>query len=90
MDKFYKYIQDNLTYPDKAVKNNIEGIVGIELNVTKTGQLDNFKIIKGIGYDTSFALIEVLKKCKKWNPALCNGKPIILKFYIEVPFKLLD
>ena len=90
MDKFYKYIQDNLTYPDKAVKNNIEGIVSIEFDVTKSGTLDNFKIIKDIGYDTSSALIQVLKKCKKWNPSIVNGKPITVKFYLEVPFKLID
>lgn len=90
MTKFYKYIQDNLRYPKKAIDNNMEGIVGIEFDVTIEGRLANFKIIKDIDYDCSAALIEVLKKSRSWNPGMTAGRPITKKFYIEIPFKLTD
>ena len=88
--KFYKFIVDSLKYPEKAIKNNIEGAVGIQFDVSKTGALSNFKIIKDIGYDCAEALITVLKKSKKWNPGLGGGRPTIRKYYIEIPFKLTD
>lgn len=90
MAKFYKYIQDNLRYPKKAIDNNMEGIVGVEFDVTTTGRLANFKIIKDIDYDCSTALIEVLKKSRSWNPGMTGGRPITKKIYIEIPFKLTD
>lgn len=90
MAKFYKYIQDHLKYPKKAIDNNTEGIVGIEFDVTKTGHLANFKIIKDIDYDCAAVVIDILKKSKKWNPSLSDGKPVIKKFYIEIPFKLTE
>lgn len=90
MQKFYTFISDNLKYPEKARINNIEGTVGIDFEITKSGSLDNFKIVKDIGYDCSSAIITILKKSKKWNPGMCNGKPIITRCYIEIPFKLTD
>jgi hypothetical protein len=90
MPKFYQYIQENLVYPEKAIKNNIEGTVGIQFDVTTTGQLANFKIIKDIYYGCAEALVEVLKKSKKWNPGMIGGKPSINPYYIEIPFKLID
>lgn len=90
MAKFYKYVTDSLKYPEKAIKNNIEGSVGIEFNVSQTGTLSNFKIIKDIGYDCATAVITVLKKSKKWNPGISAGRATIRKFYIEIPFKLTD
>jgi TonB family protein len=88
--KFYNFIKENLKYPEKAIANNIEGTVGIAFDITKTGHLANFKIIKDIGYDCADALIAVLKKSKKWNPGISGGKPTIRKLYIEIPFKLTD
>jgi hypothetical protein len=90
MPKFYQYIKDNLVYPEKAIKNNIEGTVGIQFDVTKTGQLANFKVIKDIDYGCAGAVIEVLKKSKKWNPGMIGGKPSVNPYYIEIPFKLVD
>ena len=90
IEKFYKHIQDNLIYPKKAIDANIEGIVGIEFNITKTGRLENFQIIKDIDYDCSTALIDVLRKSRLWNPGTSGGKPTVTKFYIEIPFKLID
>lgn len=90
MAKFYKYITDSLKYPEKAIKNNIEGSVEIEFDISKNGTLFNFKVIKDIGYDCAEAVITVLKKSKKWNPGISSGRATIRKFYLEIPFKLTD
>ncbi len=38
--------KDNLKYPTGAVKNKIEGNVGVQFEVTSSGQLSNFNIVK--------------------------------------------
>lgn len=90
INKFYKYIKENLKYPEKAIANHIEGLVTIEFDVTKTGATGNFKVIRDIGYGGAEALIEVVKKSKKWNPAMSNGKPVAQRYYLEIPFKLTE
>ncbi|KQC00147.1 TonB family protein [Pedobacter sp. Hv1] len=87
---FYNYIQNNLRYPEKAIINNIEGMVVIEFDVTTTGTINNIKIIKDIGYGCADEVVKVLKTSKKWNPALINAIPLKRKISIEIPFKLID
>lgn len=86
---FYKYIQDSLKYPENAIKNNIEGTVGIQFDVTTTGQLINFKVIKDIYYGCAEAVIKVLKESKKWHPGFL-GRLSFFSYYLEIPFKLVD
>src|ERR1700747_2153675 len=44
-----KYLQENLHYPEKARRNNIEGRVIVKFVVTETGDIDKVAVIKGIG-----------------------------------------
>ena len=87
--KFYDFIKTNITYPEKAIKNNIEGMVTIEFTIDRAGNYKDFFVTKDIGYGCSEEVIRVIKKSKKWNSALL-GNPIDQKISLAVPFKLFD
>lgn len=42
-----KYIADNIIYPADAFENNIQGRVVVQFVVTKTGDVENVKVIEG-------------------------------------------
>lgn len=85
----YKQIKNSITYPKKAIENNVEGIVAIEFTIDKWGNCGNFTTIKDIGYGCASQLINIIKKLKKWHPAM-NGLNVSQRVYLEIPFKLVD
>ncbi len=89
ISKFYTFVQKNVVYPEKAILNNIEGVVAIEFTVDKLGNLKDFLVVKDIGYGCSEEVLRVVKTSRKWNSAM-NGLPVEQRVSIEIPFKLTD
>ncbi|HOX82722.1 MAG TPA: TonB family protein [Chryseolinea sp.] len=86
---FYKSIGSSLTYPKKAKKDRVQGMVFVEFLVNKDGSLSDFKIIKGIGSGCDDEAINTLREIDiKWNPGYQRGKPVRTRFVLPVGFKL--
>ncbi len=88
--KFEEYIYKNLKYPPNAIKNNIEGTVTVRFSIAKDGSLLFPSIINGLGYGCDEAVLEVLKKSRKWNPGIRNRRPIHVIYQTDIVFKLTD
>jgi TonB family protein len=89
-DRFYKYIKSQLTYPDKAIKANIEGRVQVAFTINKNGALGNVKIIRGLGYGCDEMVLQTLRQCSKWNPGRFNGRAIEVDYTVSIDFKLTN
>ena len=50
MPALYDFIGKNQVYPKIAVRKDIQGKVFVSFVITPTGELDDVKVIKGIGY----------------------------------------
>jgi protein TonB len=50
MKAMQKFIEDNLRYPEEALKNRIEGSVGVNYSINHLGIVSEVKIISGIGH----------------------------------------
>jgi len=85
-----RYIKINLTYPDKAIENNIEGTVQISFTVQTDGSLNNFSILKGIGYGCDEEILKILAKSPRWKPGIMNGKAVTVNTSVSVKFSLTD
>jgi len=89
-EHFLTFIQKNLSYPDKAVKNNIEGTVEVEFTVEKDGSLTNFILLKGIGYGCDEEVLKAVLKSPKWKPGIMNNVPATINTSVSVRFSLKD
>ena len=47
---FVQFIMDNLSYPEEALKNHIEGTVHLQYTVDNIGTVGDIEIIHGIGF----------------------------------------
>lgn len=47
-DGLIKFLADNIQYPKKAQKNNIQGTVVLEFVVEKNGSISNVKVLKSV------------------------------------------
>lgn len=83
-----KYITENTNYPVDAIEQNIEGTVYIRFVVTKTGEVDNVRVLKGIDPLLNDEALRVVRELPKWTPGKNNGNPVNVWFIIPVKFKL--
>lgn len=86
-----KFIQENLKYPEEAVKESIQGKVIVQFVVSKDGSLSTFSVVRGhptLGAEA----IRVLKlpTMPKWEAGKCNGEPVNVSFSMPFTFKLSD
>ncbi len=69
---FEDFIIKNMKYPQKAIDNKIEGIVEMEITISKDAQITNIKITKSLGYDCDEEATRVVT-LTNWNPPVFNG-----------------
>lgn len=88
MAKFYKFINENIKYPETAIKEKVQGSVLMSFTVEKDGTLNDIKVDRGLGKGTDEEAVRVLALSKKWNPGLIDGKPVRVKYNVPIKFTL--
>jgi protein TonB len=90
-DKMYKFLSNNIRYPQSAIDNNISGKCYIKFIVEKNGQISNAIIQRGIENcsDCNNEALRVVKSMPKWKPSLLNGKKVRSYFLLPINFKLV-
>ncbi len=86
-EEFYKTLQKNLKYPKAAQRSGATGKVFIEFTVKGDGALEDFKILKGIGYGCDEEARRVLA-LTKWNGGRQRGRPVKVRLVQQVVFAL--
>ncbi len=87
---FAEYIQSKLTYPEKAIKSNIEGTVEIAFDIERDGFVRNVRLIRGIGYGCDEEVMKAVAKSPAWKPGAAFGHPESLTQTVMIQFKLTD
>ncbi|MBO3700548.1 energy transducer TonB [Roseivirga sp. E12] len=86
---FNRYLRRNLKYPETAKEQKVRGRVTLEFDVSATGDLSNFKIIKGLGFGCDKEAIRLVKEGPKWNPRTegVDKRPVSSTVKIRVRFR---
>lgn len=88
MEALYKFLRDNIKYPQLARDNNITGRVYVTFVVEKDGSIANPRILKDIGGGCGQEAIRVVKSMPKWTPGKQRGKAVRVQFNLPVSFNL--
>lgn len=88
MKELLKFLQDNLKYPENAMKNNVQGRVIVQFVVEKDGTLTEFKVARSVDPDLDAEALRVLQTMPKWKPGMQRGEVVRVKFTVPVSFKL--
>lgn len=81
-----KFLFKNFVYPQKAIDQEIQGIVILQFIVEKNGELSDINSISGHPLLADEA-IRIIKLSGKWNPALQNGRTV--RAYKKQPIKFV-
>lgn len=86
----FVFICMNLSYPDQARDNGLEGLVWVRFVVEKDGTISNVMLVRDIGGGCGQAAVEMVKSMPHWKPATQSGKPVNCEFILPVKFQLTD
>jgi len=74
-------------YPEFAIRAGIQGKVFLEILLGKSGNIEDIKLLKGIGGGCDEAAIEAVLKTK-FSPGMQRGKPVRVVLSIPITFVL--
>ncbi|MEI7595793.1 MAG: TonB family protein [Bacteroidota bacterium] len=87
-EDLYKYLGENIKYPEIAKQSGISGRVFVSFVVEPNGSVSNIKILRGIGGGCDEEAVRVIKGMPKWKSGKQNGKPVRVSFNLPVNFQL--
>lgn len=80
-------LQQKIKYPENAIRANIEGRVYVQFIVNEKGEVENPRVIRGIGGGCDEEALRVVKQAK-FRPGLQRGRPVRVQFNLPVIFRL--
>lgn len=83
---YNRYLEDNLHYPQQALDNNVKGRVVVEFSVGEDGKLDNFVIMRGLGYGCDDEVIRLVKEGPGWIPSSEDNQPVETSVRVRMRF----
>lgn len=80
-------VLERIVYPPMALRQEIEGVVYLELFIDQTGLIRKIRVLKDPGYGFADAAVAALTglRCK---PAYANGAPVAVRFRYPVRFTI--
>ncbi len=84
----YKWLSENIRYPEAAVQNNIQGRVTTQFIVEKDGSIGEVKIVRGKNPELDAEAIRVIKSLPRFIPGKMNGQAVRVWYTLPVNFKI--
>jgi len=90
MSEMVKFINQNLIYPKELVETDFNGRIFVQFIVTKTGDIENVNIAKGVDEKNGLnqEAIRIVKQMPKWKPGINKGKEVNVKMVIPININL--
>ncbi len=80
-------LQSQINYPEMARKAGIEGRVIIQFVVTENGNVEDPRVIRGIGGGADEEALRVVKQAQ-FEPGRQRGKPVRVQYSLPITFQL--
>ncbi len=89
-EALYKWLKENIKYPEQAKENGIEGKVYVTFVIEKDGSITNAKLLRDIGGGCGAEAVRAVKTMPRWIPAKQRGETVRLQFNLPVVFNLTE
>lgn len=80
------FFEENITYPEPAIKNRVEGVVWINFIVEKNGSVSNPKILNQVGFGCEEEVLRVMDNLPGFYPGMIEGEPVRVSVSLPVRF----
>ena len=86
--EMYKWLSSHINYPAAASEEGVQGKVIVEFVVSRTGKVENVRVLRGRHPALDKEAVRVVKAMPAWNPGRNNGQPVKVTYTLPVTFKL--
>ncbi len=83
-----KYLQENIKYPPKAIKDSIQGRVVVQFLIDPAGCVGEVKVLRSVREDLDAEAVRVVKTLPKFVPGRMYGKAISAWYTLPVTYKI--
>lgn len=80
------YLENSLRYPAEAIIKKIKGRVIVKFTVRTDGALDEFSVVKSLGYGCDEEVLRLVKEGPSWSPTLEDNVPVESEVLVKVRF----
>ena len=87
-DALRNFIAKNVTYPEKAKKEGIQGKVFVSFVISKKGEVSNAKIERGVSPELDKEALRVINSLPDFKPGKQRGKPVKVFYNAVINFQL--
>jgi len=84
----YKFLDDNIEYPEYARNIGLEGKVYVSFVVDQFGNLTQINTPRPVGGGLDDEALRVIKMMPRWKPGKMNGRPVKVKYNLPIVFRL--
>lgn len=84
----HKFLRTNVKYPEKAERNEIQGIVWVSFVVEENGEIKDISIYQGYQKSLNEEAIRLISIMPPWTPGLYRDKPVKTRMKMPIEFKL--
>lgn len=84
----YRFLAENIKYPQMAKESGIQGRVFVTFVVEKDGSVTDVRVLRGIGGGCDEEAIRVVRNMPKWAPGKQRGKSVRVQYNLPVKFTL--
>ncbi len=87
-NEFSKWVAKNMTYPEIAKENRIQGRVICSFVVTAEGKVADVKILRGVDPSLDKEAVRVISMSPQWTPGKQRSKAVRVRYTFPVIFRL--
>jgi len=87
-EELMRYIVENVTYPQDAVDNRIQGTVLLRFVVSSTGEVPRVEVTRKVNPLLDEEALRVISGMPRWKPGKQDGNPVPVWFSVPVVFVL--
>ena len=87
-DSLNIFLVQNITYPQSARDNNIQGRVFVTFCIEKDGTVSDARILRGIGGGCDEEALRVINLMPGWIPGRQRGQPVRVQYNMPIKFTL--
>ncbi len=87
-EAMFKFISNNVKYPEEARKSGKQGTVYITYVVEKDGKVNDVRLIRGFDKACDEEAMRVVKMMPNWKPGMQRGEAVRVQYSLPITFNL--
>ena len=87
-NKFSKWVNQRLEYPEIAKENGVQGRVTLQFTVEKDGTVTKVRVLRGVDPSLDKEAVRVVSMSPKWTPGKQRDRAVPVTYTFPVIFQL--